>query len=365
VTTQIKVSRGARTERDCTARTDQGVPVVGVFTGDEPTSGLIWPAGGSPDNALPVVPTVAWTSGPDGTFTVVLTSAMTAALPPGNYWLRASATVGSDRVDLMIAELTVVGMGATLAPQVDTGAAGPTADDLGLLPTLYCTDEHIAIRCGPDFTSLLPDSQLLAWGNDGVFGALDSWTLTSVSTDFDVQLSPIWYHQSTGLTDRIGYVCWLRRPQSAFPAGGHLMGIAATDGSSLTLRRVGMAVNQGQAPSPAAGLLGVSFNVATFRPQIEEATYDLNQQYSIDDAVLMRSPTYMTDMRVLRRACVCKVLLDRYSDASRVGTGDYGYKVDLLKAELGGLQDTLEVRWGPQGQNSIPPSSIFTTRLVR
>ena len=221
MTTEIRVDQGARTERVRTAMSGpiNPQPVTGVFTGSEPMTGLIWPKGAR-RIVFSVTPTVAWTSGPDGTFTVTLTSAMTAAIPPGNYELRASATVGVDRVDLIRCDLTVLGSGGTFAPQVDTGTIGPTETDLSLLTNLYCNDEDIAVKCITDFTSLMPDSQLLAWGNDGVFSASDSWTLASVSSDFDTQLSPIWWQQATLITSRRGYVCWLRKPQVPSPLAG-------------------------------------------------------------------------------------------------------------------------------------------------
>ena len=204
---------------------------------------------------------------------------------------------------------------------------------------------------------------MLAWGSDGVFSAADPWTLTSPSTDFTNQLQPIWT-AADGSATAVGYVVWLRKPQSAFPAGGILMAVAAVNGTSITLRRLGMASGWGLAPAPAGGLTGVEFQVCTFYPQIEVACYETNLKYLIDATVPGRAPTSIKDFRVLRAATIAMVLVDRYSDEVRAGSGDYAHKIDLLKNELSDLRATLTVRW-TTGVDSAPTTTRFSTRLVR
>ena len=57
------------------------------------------------------------------------------------------------------------------------------------------------------------------------------------------------------------------------------------------------------------------------------------------------------------------VLVDRYSDEVRAGSGDYAHKIDLLKNELSDLRATLTVRW-TTGVDSAPTTTRFSTRLV-
>lgn len=363
---QFKIAQGGRADYNCQAANSAGP--VGGFSSGNVLSGIIWPAGSDPESALAVTPTVSWIVAASGTFLVSFTSSTTTAIPTGNYFVQISCTSGSDRIDLLVAELVILGSGSTLAPPTAAATTTPSDTDLGLLPTLYCTDEHIAVRCGPDFTSIQPDSQLLALGNDGTFTSSDAWTMTSASNNFDHQLPPVWWQEPSAAVGSVGYICWLRKPQSAFPAGGQLFGISKTNGTSLQLRRIGMAANAGQAPAPSTGLTAVSFQIATFRPQIEEASYQLNQRYKIDASIVTRDPTNIADIRVLRRTCVAMVLLDRYSDASRAGTGDYGYKVGIIKQEIEDLRAMLTIRWGLStslGQGTITQSNWFSTRIVR
>lgn len=223
--------------------------------------------------------------------------------------------------------------------------------------TPWCTDEDIAVRCGPDFTVLLPNSQILAEASDGVFASGDRWAMTSATTNFETQLPASW-----GLTpSRAGYVLWLKKPSANYQAGGQLLAIYSATGTSLALRRIGMADGAGQPPGPAAGLTGIGFQVATFAPQIDEITYAINQQFNI--GLPGRNPTDLADVRPLRRLCVAMVLLDRYSDESRASTGDYAAKTDSLKSEISDLRGQLTLRWG--NRPSSEATNIFSTRTQR
>jgi hypothetical protein len=326
-------------------------PLTGIFDGSEPLSGLIWPAGATPASSLPATPNPVWIDGASGTVSYQLTSAASATIPPGDYRTSVSAMVGGESIDLIETDLVIYAVGLTAAIAGPSPVPGPDATALALVPTLYCSDEHIYVRCRPDFTALWPPSQLLAQGTDGIFAA-DPWTLTSASNDFTSQ----------GVA--IGDMVWFKRPASAFPAGGILMAISAVSGSSLTLRRAGLPANFGMPPAPAGGLVGVDFQICTFKPQSENATYELNQRYSIDATLPGRSPADMTDVRVLRDTCVTMVLIDCYSDESRTTAGDYAPKVAMLEARLGDLQAALTIRWLPDnGEDRV--TDWFSTRIVR
>lgn len=347
----------------------------GDFLDTDTFSASLWPAGSTEDDALAAGAAIvcSWINAPLAQWRLTVPGSVTAALPPGVYRLLVRVL----RVDLtpetgtlLYAELRVAGAGSVPGlPPASPVPGLPGFDTLGRVPILWCTDEDIAIRCEPDFTTLLPASQLLAEGSDGSFTAADPWTLASPSNDFSRQLPSAWtspglaYPTPTLTPSSVGYVCHLRKPQSAFQAGGHLMATAAVNGPALTLRRLGVASNVGRSPAPASGLVGVDFRIATFLPQIEEATYEINQRWNIDVPYLMRPPAALMDIRPLRRLCVAMVLLDRYTDAVRSGNGNYANKIDLVNDEIDRLSAKLQLRWGGIGTPTV--SNWFSTRVVR
>ena len=364
---RLEVTQGADGAWDFVAYSGppNPAPLVDYFDDTWTIAGYLWPAGNSPAATLPVVPTCAWTDSAAGEWTASLTPADTAALAPGYYRFSGRATKDASVKDLAEVELVVLpgpGAGAAAGP---SPVAVPTAAGLALTPVLYCTDEDLARRAGADFTSLLLESQVLARGNDGVFDEADPWTLTSDGNDFGAQLPAVGSTSgAAAAADALGYVGWLRKPASYFPAGGVLMAVAAVSGHAITLRRLGMAVNQGMAPAPAAGLSGVEFQVVTFYPQIEDASYGLNQLYTIDAMLPGRAPASMADIRPLRKACVAMVLLDRYGDEARAGRDGNAEKVILYKQELSDLKAVLKLRWDV-GFEDAPTTTLFSTRIVR
>jgi len=369
---QLVITQGATLQRPMQAVDYSGTPMTGIFQDTDVITGTIWPAGANPDALLPNPPTGAWISSAAGTWTFTLASTDTAALPPGSYRVFVGAVRGSVTATLLDSTVVILEAGATLSPGGISSATGlPDATALALVDILWCTDENIAVRCGPDFNPLMPDSQMMAWGNDGVFSPSDPWTLTSASNDFTTQLPALWtltqVSTNIGLvtTPSVhGYVVWLRSPGSAFPAGGTLMAVAAVSDTSVTLRRLGLPANMGQPPSPSSGLTGVGFQIATFKPQIEEVTYDINQKWTIDSALTLRTATNLYDIRPLRRLTVAKVLLDRYTDESRAGTGDYSHKVELIKQEIDDLEAKVQLRWGT-GLATAPQTRVFNMRIER
>jgi hypothetical protein len=220
------------------------------------------------------------------------------------------------------------------------------------LTTVYATDESIAIRASGDFSILCPDWQKLAYGNDGVFAAGSPWVLTSPSVIFN----------AAGVTSQ--HVVLLKKPSTAFKGGGELLAVDSAVGGSITLRRLGANLNQGQPPAPAAGLSGVEFLIATLDPQIEEASFDLNRRHAIDPNIGGRTPGNLYDLRDLRQACVLTVLAQRYAAETRGDHGDFALKLTGVKQELSEVLARIQLRWCTSGADTRS-TNWFSTRIVR
>jgi hypothetical protein len=220
------------------------------------------------------------------------------------------------------------------------------------LATVYATDENIAVRASGDFPILCPDWQKLAYGIDGVFAAGSPWVLTSPSVVFD----------AAGVTSQ--HVVLLKKPNTAFKGSGELLAVDSATNGSVTLRRIGANLNQGQPPAPAAGLSGVEFVIATLDPQIEEASFDLNRRYSIDPNIGGRTPADVYDLRDLRQACVLSVLAQRYAAETRGNQGDFALKLAQVKQELSEVLARIQLRWSTSGAD-CNATNRFTTRIVR
>ncbi|WP_165072111.1 hypothetical protein [Paludisphaera rhizosphaerae] len=223
----------------------------------------------------------------------------------------------------------------------------PNTDPLSVL---YATDEHLAIRAGGDFVALTPAWQVAAAGSDGAFASGSPWDLTSASIDFE----------AAGIGP--GSVCLLTRPQTTFRGSGVLLAVDQVDGPTATLRPIGP--GSGSSPVPAAGLSGVVFAFPTLRPQIEDASFDLNRRYGIDPASLYRNPSNLVDLRELRAACVVTVLLNRYTFEARGKDGDYRAKARLLRDDLDQMLARLGLRWTP-AVAAPRRTTPFNTRISR
>lgn len=219
------------------------------------------------------------------------------------------------------------------------------------LSTVYCTDEDIAVRAGGDFAILCPKWQKLAGAGDGAINAA-SWTLTSATATFD----------AAGVTT--GHVCWLQKPAATFLGMGDLLAIQSVTATSLSLRRVGLAVNAGQTPV-ATNTTAITYAILTLGPQIEEASFDLNRRYNIDPSVSGRTPTDVYDIRDLRQATVLTVLVRRIeSELQDKSDAAWAMKLKSYRTALDEVLARLSVRWGSTGDTQ-PPSTWFGTRLVR
>ncbi|QEH38653.1 hypothetical protein OJF2_72590 [Aquisphaera giovannonii] len=220
------------------------------------------------------------------------------------------------------------------------------------LAVVYATDENLAVRASGDFAFLCPTWQKLAWGNDGVLAASSPWVLRSASVNL------------SGAGVGPGHVALLSKPTTTFKGSGELFAVDAVAGDTMTLRRLGLDSGAGQPPSPAADLSGVEFLVTTLAPQIEEASFDLNQRLSIDPLVPGRTPGDLRDLRDLRQACVLTVLTRRYAAEVRGSQGDFALKLAETKQELGEILARLQLRWGP-GATAEKTSTWLSTRIVR
>jgi hypothetical protein len=220
------------------------------------------------------------------------------------------------------------------------------------LTTVYATDENIAIRAGGDFAPLCPTWQKLAAGSDGSFAAGSPWVLYSPTVDFE----------AAGVQAQ--HVALLRKPTTAFRGSGEFLAVDGAAANTITLRRLGAAPGQGQPPAPAAGLQGVDFFIATFDPQIEEASFDLNRRLAIDPLVAGRTPADLYDLRDLRQACVLTVLSQRYAAETRGPQGDFALKLAEARQELGEVLARLQLRWGSSGSDN-QSTNWFSTRIAR
>lgn len=229
------------------------------------------------------------------------------------------------------------------------------------LDTLYCTDEAIAIRSPGDFAIVVPRDQVWAEGADGAFVADDRWTLASASADF----------VAAGIAP--GMIVRLTAPAATYRAPGETLVVdAVTSATALRLRRKAAAAGQGKPPGPAGGITGVAFSVPTLRPQIEAATYDLNQRFSIDESAPGRAPADAYDLRELEAACIWTVLAQQYAASARGGSegdDDLVRKAKLACAERDAVLARVALHWKARYDRILgslaPEVSIFSTRLSR
>jgi hypothetical protein len=216
----------------------------------------------------------------------------------------------------------------------------------------YATDEDIIVRAGGDFGTLCPSWQVMAAGNDGAFAAGAPWTLSSASVDF----------LGNGVLPN--HVVWLKGPQNVYPGGGQFLAIDSVTTGSVVLRRVHKDLNVGAPPAPAAGLTSVTFVINTLDPQTEEATYQIKQQFSIDENMPQRTSAWLYDVRQFRVATILTVLQARYTQEARGDRGDFPRKIALLKSDLSDCVAKLSIRWGPLG-DSAGPTNLFSNRIFR
>lgn len=138
----LEARQGADVAYRIQLRGEDGLPLAGVYAGTEPLSVRVW-AGGE-QAALPLASTAAsWADATDGTITLAIGRADTAAIDPGLYWLLVRIADGADTVDAYEARLLV---------EPEPGTDGP-------LPS-YCTMDDVRVLA-PWIDQLVSDSPLL------------------------------------------------------------------------------------------------------------------------------------------------------------------------------------------------------------
>lgn len=235
------------------------------------------------------------------------------------------------------------------------------------LAITYATDEDIAIRCTSDFDKLAPADQAQASGVDGAINAA-GWNLTAASVES-------W--GAMGVAE--GMVVQLKLPKpGASPVQYLPMQLLVVDqvdvpSGTLVLRRKGLASGVGMPPGQAGGTAGASYLIATLKPQIDNACFDLNHRFGVDPAVPGRTPQQFYDVREVNAVTALTVLRDQYADMARSAGKDaadtFWVKSRRAGAQLDECLDRLIVHWMNTtgfGVAPIEPTTTrFTTRISR
>src|SRR6185295_13738303 len=100
--------------------------------------------------------------------------------------------------------------------------------------------------------------------------------------------------------------------------GTELFAVESVATTNCTLRRIGLAANEGMPPAQFSGAVsGVTFAVLTLKPQIVRASFDVNTKIGIDDALVGRRSADLQDPEQVRDACTLLVLWRAYQEAAR------------------------------------------------
>lgn len=213
--------------------------------------------------------------------------------------------------------------------------------------TSFCTDEDLLVRSPADAGVLRPAGSRLAAGTDGVFQSGTRWLLRSASSDFVGQ----------GVAQ--GHAVLLEYPDdpSAYGSGGEPYVVESVASDGLTLRHAGFGATVGLPPGPAAGRTGVHFVAYTYAPQIESASYRINQLFGVDDSLPGREASKIYDSREIRELCLLIVLERICRDAWTNSRDDiWKEKAASYASEIDRTLPTLTLRWGTQGRDSEPTS---------
>ena len=218
------------------------------------------------------------------------------------------------------------------------------------LTIVYATDEHVYLEGPADWGVIVPRSNRVSAGTDGVFASGTPWVLSSASNGFAGQ----------GVAS--GMVVKLFGPAASFATPQYLA-VDSAAANSVTLRRCGLGSGVGLAPG-VGGLTSVSFEILTLLPQIENTAFALHQQFSIDPNLVNRRPEDMYDQRIFRRLTSLRVLYLQYMALNRSRAGDFADKQQHYHDEYERELAAAVVKWGPLGTR-MPPTTRFSTRLSR
>lgn len=227
------------------------------------------------------------------------------------------------------------------------------------LADVYATDADVALVAAGDYLTLCPRHQRAARGSDGAILASSPWVLTSPSVDFE----------ASGVS--AGSVVHLDAPRSEFPPPGDLLWVSSASGHAATLARLGLPAGAGAPPiSGSADVARVAFSCATFRPQIETASYEINRIFGVDAGITGRQFRDLYEPRELNRLCVLMVLADCYLAMTRQAGADddFGAKAQTYALQRRDQQERLEVRWrrvARDGTRIEERTNRFSTRITR
>jgi hypothetical protein len=207
---------------------------------------------------------------------------------------------------------------------MSTGAAEP-----------YVTDESIYSMSPQDFPALVPRSNIWGYGADGTIAAADPWTLHSDQNDF------------ASMDIRPGMLVRFLAPKTIYGSTGEIYAVDAVGVASdreITVRRIGAVARAGEPPGDDVDLSGITFDILTLRPQIEQASSQIDARlaigYATDRGRADLSPATRDQIRTL---CAFMVLRDQYlamaASMNEIGAGkstfsaksnEYADRVDTL-----------------------------------
>lgn len=233
--------------------------------------------------------------------------------------------------------------------------------------TAFATDEEVCLRALGDFDRLRPADQLRAGGNDGAFSAGDRWTLASASAAAGLAAGSV----------EAGMVARISLPGQGVAPDVQFLAVASASSSGLALRRLGEPAGVGQPPGPAAGATNLKWVVATMKPQLLRATFELDQRFGIDEAVYGARTADLYDPDELKAACVLTVLWKLYQAEATTGSptakeGDSAAlwtKAAQMKSELDEVLARLDVKFtsfmNAYNGARTRSSNRFGTRITR
>jgi hypothetical protein len=142
----------------------------------------------------------------------------------------------------------------------------------------YATTEDVLLADESAIWDLIPDSQILADGEDGAIAA-DAWVLTS-EKDFAAQ--------GVAAGDVVHLEGTSDAALAALGASGRDYVAEEVAETSLTLRLPGRDAGDGEPPGASSGLTSLSFRVGSLRPQLAAVSRRLKRRlnYSADADLL-------------------------------------------------------------------------------
>jgi hypothetical protein len=161
----------------------------------------------------------------------------------------------------------------------------------------------------------------------------------------------------------VGHVVQLSK--TALYQGTELFGVASVSGSTLTLKRTGISTLAGLPPA-FSSQTGITFTITTLAEQIAKASYDLNQQFGIDDMITGRRAVDMYDPTEVRDVTVFLVAFQQYEQMARSAGEASDHFAAMAKVYQQHYLDRLsraEVHWKLTAV--ISESNRFTARIVR